>query len=86
MQLLPRKGIEHRQQQQGDAQRQQREKKLNSTDSSRNCRIRCPLVLPATLRIPTSLARFALRAVLRFIKLTQAMSRISIAIKEKMVT
>jgi hypothetical protein len=41
---------------------------------------------PATLRMPTSLARLAERAVLRFMKLTQAIRRMSTAMTEKMYT
>src|SRR6185437_11424276 len=44
-----------------------------------------PLSAPTTLRMPTSRARFSLRAVLRFIKLIQAMSRINAAISENIL-
>src|SRR6516164_7783583 len=53
-------------------------------DSLRNCTINCLRVLPITLRMPISLARFTDRATVRFIKLMQAISKIKIAIAESM--
>ena len=44
--------------------------------SAMNWPISNPLPAPATFRIPTSFARFSLRAVLRFMKLIHAISRI----------
>ena len=41
---------------------------------------------PTTLRIPTSFARFSLRAVLMFIKLIHAINRINAAIKANSLT
>src|SRR5450631_2460349 len=55
-------------------------------DSDRNCKIRSLRRVPKTLRIPTSRARLADRAVVRFIKLIQAMSRMKIATAEKIYT
>src|SRR5215469_11245313 len=41
-------------------------------DSAKNCCINCLRSEPTVLRIPTSFARFSLRAVLKFMKLMQA--------------
>ncbi len=46
------------------------ERKARTEDSIRNCRIRIFFSEPAILRILTSLARSAERAVVRLIKLT----------------
>ena len=62
------------------------EKKLNKTDSVKNCVIRCERNEPATFLIPTSFARLAERAVERFIKFTQAINKIKMAITEKIYT
>jgi len=51
--------------------------------SPRNCLIRFHFPAPTTLRNPTSLARRDERAVDRFIKLIEAMSRIKIPIAKK---
>src|SRR6478735_1595514 len=59
------------------------EKKLNKTDSVKNCVMRCERSEPATFLIPTSLARLAERAVERFIKFTQAINKIKMATTEK---
>ena len=53
------------------------------TDSVKNCRIKLLLRAPTTLRMPTSRARLAERAVARFIKLMQAITKTKIAIIEK---
>ena len=53
-------------------------------DSLKNCRINCGRPAPSTLRIPTSRARLVARAVARFIKLIQAISRMKNAIIDKM--
>src|SRR6266513_1053483 len=58
------------------------EKKLSKTDSVRNCVMRSERVDPATFRMPTSLARFADRAVDRFMKFTHAIIKIKAAITE----
>src|ERR1700743_3706504 len=55
-------------------------------DSPKNWKISDPLNAPATLRMPTSRARFSLRAVLRFMKLIQAINNISAAIIENVRT
>src|SRR5450432_2369867 len=49
-------------------------KATNTTknDSLKNCCTSCPFKEPIALRMPTSLARFSARAVLKFIKLMQA--------------
>src|SRR5450755_3991615 len=62
------------------------DRKLNKTDSVKNCVIKCDRSEPATFLIPTSFARLAERAVERFIKLTQAISKIKMAITEKIYT
>ncbi len=62
------------------------EKKLRSTDSPRNWVISPPLLAPTTFRMPTSFALFSLRAVLRFIKLIQAISRIKAAMMAESFT
>ena len=62
------------------------EKNLIKTDSVKNCIIRCDRNEPATFLMPTSFARLAERAVERFIKFTQAMSKIKTAITEKIYT
>src|SRR4030095_16674281 len=54
--------------------------KLYKKASARNCLTNWPLVEPVTLRIPTSFALFADRAVERFIKFTQARMMINKAI------
>ena len=48
-------------------------------DSPRNCLIRFVRAAPNTLRMPTSFARFVAIAVVRFMKLIQAMNRIKMA-------
>src|SRR4051812_20473889 len=63
-----------------------KEKKLIKTDSVKNCIMRCERNEPATFLMPTSFARLAERAVERFIKFTQAISKIKIAITEKIYT
>src|SRR5215475_3733254 len=60
--------------------------KLNRIASARNCFINCFFSEPKTLRMPTSLARFADCAVERFIKLTQASTIINKATAEKIYT
>ena len=62
------------------------ERKLTIIDSVRNCVMRLERDDPATFLIPTSFARLADRAVDKFIKFTQAMSKMKIAIKEKIYT
>src|SRR6185312_7485348 len=52
--------------------------KVTITDSDRNCAIKNLRGEPNTLRTPTSRARFDERAVERFMKLTQAISRMNI--------
>ena len=47
------------------------------TDSFRNCFITCLLSAPTDFLMPTSFARFSLRAVERFMKLIHATSRIN---------
>ena len=63
-----------------------KERRLTKTDSVRNCTIKLFLRLPNTFLMPTSLARLDECAVERFIKLTHAISRIKIAIAEKIYT
>src|ERR1700743_537336 len=46
---------------------------LNKTDSVRNCTISCCFKPPTTRRAPTSVARLALRAMARVVKLMEAM-------------
>ncbi len=58
--------------------------KVRRVDSPKNCLIRSDFRAPTTFRIPTSLARVECRAVDRFMKLTQARSRMQKAVKEKM--
>src|ERR1700761_4515899 len=53
-------------------------------DSVRNWAMRCLRAEPNTLRTPTSRARFDDRAVERFMKFTQAIIKINIAMAEKM--
>ncbi len=53
--------------------------KVSKTASPINCCIKTPRTAPTTLRTPISLARFTDRAVVKFIKLIQAMSRIKTA-------
>ena len=48
--------------------------------------MRCKRNEPATFLMPTSFARFAERAVERFMKFTQAINKINKAITEKMYT
>src|SRR4030095_16253954 len=62
------------------------EKTAISVDSVRNWNMRNFLSVPSTLRIPTSLARLAERAVVRFMKLMQAINRINKATAEKIYT
>src|SRR6478735_12759422 len=62
------------------------EKKLVKTDSVRNCVMRSTRDEPATFLIPTSFARLAERAVDRFMKFTQAISKMKIAMIEKIYT
>src|SRR5882672_6579545 len=59
------------------------ERKLTNTDSVKNWVMRLERSEPATFRMPTSFARLAERAVDRFIKFTQAISKIKMAIIEK---
>ena len=56
------------------------EMKAVKVDSLRNCVIKFLRSVPNTLRTPTSLALFAERAVVRFMKLMQASKRIKKAI------
>ncbi|MNL62949.1 hypothetical protein D3C87_1870250 [compost metagenome] len=58
----------------------------SNTDSLTNCLASNPLAAPTTLRIPTSLARSAERAVVRFTKLMQAISRMKMATTENTYT
>src|SRR5215831_5540323 len=60
--------------------------RLIRIDSVRNCLTRLLRSEPRTFRTPTSFARLEERAVERFIKLTQAMSKMKIAMAEKMYT
>ena len=60
-----------------------REKKATTRASPRNCLVICGRTAPMTLRIPTSLARLSDRAVVKFIKLMQAMINMKTAIREK---
>src|SRR5688572_30375575 len=55
-----------------------------SNASPRNWRTNCFFSAPKTLRMPTSAARLAERAVARFIKLIQAISKIKIATEARM--
>jgi hypothetical protein len=57
-----------------------------NVDSVRNCWIRVLFSVPSTFRMPTSFARFAERAVDKFMKLIQAINKIKIAATEKMYT
>src|SRR5664279_3766466 len=59
------------------------ERKLVNTDSVRNWAMRFDLKDPATFLIPTSFARLAERAVDRFMKFTQAISKMKMAMMEK---
>ena len=52
-------------------------------DSVRNCPIRFFLSVPNTFRMPTSFALLADRAVVRLVKLMQAINKIRIATIEK---
>ena len=52
------------------------------TDSPINWVMSCPLFAPTTLRTPTSFARCVERAVVRFMKLMQAISRTTSATAE----
>jgi hypothetical protein len=59
--------------------------RINARNASKilspiNCVISSLFFAPATLRIPTSFARFSLRAVLKFMKLIQAINKIKAAI------
>ena len=58
-------------------------KKVNRIDSVKNCLTSLALFEPNTLRIPTSFERVEERAVVRFIKLIQAISKMNPAIMEK---
>ena len=62
------------------------EMKAVKVDSLRNCVIKFLRSVPNTLRTPTSLALFAERAVVRFMKLMQAISKIKMATAEKIYT
>jgi len=57
-----------------------------TSDSLKNWLINCPRNEPMALRMPTSLARFSLRAVLRFIKLIQASNKTKPPTREKIHT
>src|SRR5688572_11163575 len=59
---------------------------LIKIDSVRNCFTRLAFNEPNTLRTPTSLARLADRAVDRFIKFTQAISKMKNAMAENIYT
>ena len=52
-------------------------KKVSNTDSARNWTINCFFMEPNTFLMPTSLPRFAARAVERFVKFTQASNKIN---------
>src|SRR6185437_4192329 len=52
----------------------------NTSDSPKNCAINCCLNEPTAFRMPTSRARFSLRAVERFMKLIQASTRTNVPI------
>src|ERR1700692_1717329 len=56
------------------------EKKTVNKDSLKNRMSNCLREEPTVLRLPTSLARLSLRAVLRFIKLIQASNNTNIPI------
>ena len=56
------------------------------TDSPINCRANWFFVAPATFRTPTSLALSDARAVVRLIKLKQAIKSIKMAMREKIYT
>ena len=60
--------------------------KVTTMDSVKNCAIRYLRGDPSTFLTPTSRARFDERAVDKFMKLTQAISNINMAIAEKMYT
>jgi hypothetical protein len=60
--------------------------KVTISDSDRNCAIRYLRGEPKTFLTPTSRARFDDLAVLRFMKLTQAISNIKMAMAEKIYT
>ena len=53
-------------------------RKTTKNDSLKNCCTNCPFIEPKDLRMPTSLARFSERAVLKFIKLIHASSNTKI--------
>ena len=55
-------------------------------DSKKNCTISCFLSDPNVLRMPTSLALFSERAVERFMKLTQAINNMMMAIMVNILT
>ena len=57
---------------------------VTNNDSVKNCATRYLRADPSTLRTPTSFALFDDRAVKRFMKFTQAISRINMAIIENM--
>src|SRR5579863_722205 len=59
------------------------ERKLISTDSVRNCVMRLERREPATFLMPISFKQLDDRKVERFMKLTQAINRIKIAMREK---
>ena len=56
---------------------------VNRVDSPINCRMSWNRYAPITLRMPTSRARRAERAVIRFTKLMQAISKMNSAMAEK---
>src|SRR5689334_8891514 len=60
--------------------------KETNNDSPMNCPINCLLPAPTTLRTPISLALRKERAVARFMKLMQAITRIMIATMENIFT
>ena len=60
-----------------------KEKTTINVDSTKNCAMRFLFSVPSTFLMPTSFARFAECAVVRFIKLMQAMSKINKATAEK---
>ena len=58
-------------------------KRQSTIDSLINCLVSCDFIAPATFRIPTSRARSADLAVVRFTKFMQAINNIKMAITEK---
>ena len=63
-----------------------RAKKAIKIASPINWLIRMPFTAPITLRTPTSLARLTDRAVAKFMKLMQAMIKMTMATMEKIRT